>query len=265
MLSRTLGTAIFLAMAIFSKDALANIDIPVTSGPNPTCVSRLYSDILVPTGWGNGNDAATNFVQSPEGTLGVTIFFEIGPYGDLSSYSSTGTQAMQGVGEVSINRWRNDDTIENVNNHGEQSKGGIIAVIKESAAWHHETYHGEGTLLQAQRNRFYNILNGDPQSLDCRGLLGSWVIGQSIIAQYYGTSHPPTTVVSWPNPPAQLSLYYGSSDFGSEQLPGVSTVNQQYVVHSASWSVPRYLSSDYEENFFLLSNARARSGFPPFI
>ena len=61
--------------------AAADITIPVTSGNSPTCVGRLYSDILKPSGWGSDNGAATRFVQSPEGVLGVTMFFEIGPYG----------------------------------------------------------------------------------------------------------------------------------------------------------------------------------------
>ena len=247
------------------SSAVANIDIPVTNGASPTCVGRLYSEILIPTGWGSDNGAATRFVQSPEGTLGVTIFFEIGPYGELSSYSYNGLNAMFGVGEVSINRYRNNDAVENVNNHQEIAKGGIIAVIKESDAWHHETYHGEGTLQEGQRNRFYRVLNGDPHSLDCGGLLGSWIVGQNIIRQYYGTSHAPTQTYQWNQPPAYLSLFYGSSDFGSETLPGVSTTRRQYVLHSASWSVPRYPSGEYEESFFLLQDARPSNSFAPFI
>ncbi len=242
-----------------------NITIPVSSGTSPTCVGQLYSQILVPSNWGSDNGAATRFVQSPEGTLGVTIFFEIGPYGDFPSYDPNGKEAMFGVGEVSMNRYWNNDAIENVNDHGEQSKGGIIAVIKESQAWHHETYHGEGTLLETQRNRFYSVLNGSPSTLDCKGLIASWQVAQSIIYQYYGTSNVPPTIYTWAQPPAQSALYYGSSSFGNEQLPGVSTVNVQYVKQAGSWSVPVYGKGPYEENFFLLTNAQPRTGFPQFI
>jgi hypothetical protein len=123
--------ALMVSLPLFSYAAHANITIPVSSGTSPTCVGQLYSQILIPSGWGNDSGAATRFVQSPEGTLGVTIFFEIGPYGELASYADTGREAMFGVGEVSINRWRNNDAIEDVNDHGEQAKGGIIAVIKK--------------------------------------------------------------------------------------------------------------------------------------
>ncbi len=195
----------------------------------------------------------------------MTIFFEIGPYGDLSSYDNNGREAMFGVGEVSINRWRNDDRVQNVNNHGEQAKGGIIAVIKESDAWHHETYNGSGTLLEGQRNRFYNVLNGDPNSLDCKGLIGSWMIGQSIIYQYYGTANVPPSIYTWSQVPAQNALFYGSSSYGNVTLPGVSTANSQYVQAAGSWSVPKFPSGSYLENFFRLTNAQSRAGYPPFI
>ena len=197
--------------------------------------------------------------------MGVTIFFEIGPYGEPGTEANTGTEAMIGVAETSINRFRNNDSVENVNNHGEISKGGIIAVIKESEAWHHETYHGEGTLLQSQRNRFYNILNGDPHSLDCGGLVWSLIVGENVISTFYGSSHSPTPTINLSYIPASLALYYGSSTFGNEQLPGVSTVNQQFVRQAGAWTVPKYPSGEYEENFFLLTNAIPRNGFNSFI
>jgi hypothetical protein len=234
---------------------------PNSSSPTPTCLQRLYNDLIIPSGYPDGD----TFIQSPEGTMGVTIFFEIGPYGEPGSEPYTGTEAMIGVAETSINRFRNNDSVENVNDHGEISKGGIIAVIKESDAWHHETYHGEGTLLEGQRNRFYNILNGDPHTLDCGGLIWSLIVGENVISQYYGTSHPPIQNVDLSVVPAPLALYYGSSSFGNEQLPGVSTVNQQYVQQSGAWTVPKFPSGEYEENFFLLTNAIVRAGFSAFI
>lgn len=243
------------------------IEIPVTPGPSPTCLGRLYSDILEPTGWGTDSGTATRFAQSPEGTLGITNFFEIGPYGDPASYSYNGSQAMLGVGAVSINRWRNDDRVQNVNNHGEQYKGGgIIAVIKESDAWHHETYRGEGTLLEGQRNRFYNVLNGSPQTLDCGGLINAWFMAQNVIKVYYGSNYlvaRPTSV----NPTSAVrALYYGSSaTIQGVTLPEVSTANLQYVQLVGLWEVPKFPSGNYIENFWLLTNAVTRAGYGPFI
>lgn len=176
---------------------------------------------------------------------------------------------MIGVGETSINRFRNNDSVEDVNDHGEVSKGGIIAVIKESDAWHHETYHGEGTLLETQRNRFYSILDGAPSAPDCGGLVSSLIVAENVINTYYDHVYL-AQIINMNTIPAHDALYYGSSNFGDEQLPGVSKVNQQYVQQAASWSVPTqdlrdYPSGVYEEIFFLLTNAITRSGFDGFI
>lgn len=152
-----------------------------------------------------------------------------------------------------------------MNDHGEVAKGGIIAVIKESQAWHHETYHGEGTLLESQRNRFYAVLNGSPSTLDCGGLINSWLIAQNIIAQYYGIVNPPAQTINVTTKPAYLSLYYGSSSFNNVTLPGVSTVNQAYLQSVGSWEVPKYPSGSYLENFFTLTNARPAAQLTPFI
>ncbi len=255
-----------LCIAFASTLAQADIKIPIEYGSVLTCVGRLYSDILGPSGWGQDDGAATRFVQSPEGILGVTIFFEIGPYGLPSSYSSSGTSAMIGVGTTSLNRWWNNDAILNVNDHGEQSKGGVIAVIKKSDAWHHESYHGNGDLLESQRNRFENVMNSDPQSLDCGGLINSWYIAQNVISVYYGTSYPPAKSVAVNTHVAPQALYYGSATSIEDiNLPGVSYVNTKYVQLSGIWQVPNFPSGQYYEHFFLLTNAQPRAGYGPFI
>jgi hypothetical protein len=59
---------------------------------------------------------------------------------------------------------------------------------------------------------------------------------------YYGTYHPPIQTINLSYVPASQALYYGSSSFGNEQLPGVSTVNQQYVKQAGAWTVPKYPS-----------------------
>jgi hypothetical protein len=267
MLQRLLFILSLVFLSAFPAYSQLTIN-PNATTPTPTCLGRLYSDLIIPGQYPDGN----TFIQSPEGTLGVTIFFEIGPSGEPGTEGYTGTEAMIGVGETSINRFRNNDSVQNVNDHGEISKGGIIAVIKESDAWHHETYHGEGTLLEGQRNRFYSILDGDPHTQDCGGLVWSLIVGENVIQQYNGGGggHIPPQAVDLSTIPAHLALYYGSSSFGNEQLPGVSTVNQQYVQSAGAWSVPtqdliHYPGGFYSENFFLLSNAVVRSGFFNFI
>ena len=244
-----------------SSVARADITIPVSSGSTPTCVGRLYSEILVPLHWGSDNTVATTFAQSPEGVLGITMFFEIGPYGEFDAYDYNGKNAMWGVGVVSYNRFINNDKIENVNNHQEVARGGLIAVIKESQAWHHEDYQGTGTLLEGQRNRFYSILNGSPNTLDCGGLLGSWRLAISFIQQTSGTGHPAANPYVIQTSPAPRGLFYASStSVSSSTLPGVSTTKLQYAQSVGSWIVPKYPSGSYSENFFTLTDAQPVSG-----
>ena len=156
----------------------------------------------------------------------------------------------------------------NINFHGEKTKGGIIAVIKESQVWHHETYHGEGTLLESQRNRFYNILNGDPNSLDCGGLLFSWVAAQNFMQTYWGLANgttPPFGLSVTPSP-AYRSLYYMSaSSPGTPANFGLSSGERPFLQIVNTWTVPRYPSGQYYEEFWTLTNAVTDPNAGPFI
>ena len=255
-----------LILLLTGQVATAELTVPVQSGGTPTCLSRVYTEILQPANWGTDSNAATRFIQSIEGTLGVTMFFEIGPYGNFDSYSYNAKNAMWGVGVVSLNRYRNNDSIENINNHGEVAKGGFKAVIKESQAWHHETYHGEGTLLEGQRNRFYSILNGDPNNLDCSGLIGSFRLSIGFVEVYWGTSNTlPSAVQIQPSPTPRALFYASSSTIEGTQLPGVSTTHLQYAQQVGTWEVPRYPSGSYFENFFTLTDAVPANSFYNFI
>jgi len=81
----------------------ADVTITVTQRSGATCLGRMYSDILQPGGWGALGDttAPTRFVQSDQGTLGLTLFFEARP-NDNSNYSSG--LVMQAIGFTAINR-----------------------------------------------------------------------------------------------------------------------------------------------------------------
>src|ERR1039458_8768552 len=71
------------ALLMFRSTSEAQVNIPVGSGPYPTCLGQMYSDILWPTNFvGNGNydpNAPTAFANSNYGVLGLTIFFEVRP------------------------------------------------------------------------------------------------------------------------------------------------------------------------------------------
>lgn len=100
MLRWALAMNILLLSAI---SAAADVTITVVSSPTQTCLSRMYSDILVPGNWGTATDttAATKFAQSDMGTLGLTLFFEARP-ADNSNYNSY--QVMEAIGYAAINR-----------------------------------------------------------------------------------------------------------------------------------------------------------------
>jgi hypothetical protein len=109
----------------------------------------------------------------------------------------------------------------------------------------------------------YSILNGDRSTPDCGGLIWSLMVAENVIYKYYGSPRTPIQSIDLTYVPASQALYYGSSSFGNEQLPGVSTVNQQYVRPTPD--LKDYPSGVYKENFFLLTNAIVRPGFSSFI
>lgn len=91
-------------LAIFAnRIAYADVQITVQTGPTPTCVGRLHAQIIGPGGYGTATDktAATRFVQTNEGTLGLTLFFEVKP---TSSIDMNTDQALLSIGFVAVNR-----------------------------------------------------------------------------------------------------------------------------------------------------------------
>jgi hypothetical protein len=167
--------------------AHADITIPVTSGSSPTCLGRLYSDVLIPSRWGTVTDlnAATNFAQSEQGTVGFTIFFEVRPNAG-ADYSVGGQDVLRTIGLTAINR---TSTTGFVNSHYTTFK----AITKNMSAVWVSVPDGSGDLQSTQKNALPGILNGAPTSQDCNGLIYALQIGQNIAAiEGNEPTHPPS-------------------------------------------------------------------------
>lgn len=103
---------VLLSSLSLAPICLSQMTIPAEpTSPTPTCLGRLYTDILVPSGWGDDANAGTRFIQSDEGALGLTIEYELRVNGNANTYWQSGSQAMFGIGEVSINRWLNNEKV----------------------------------------------------------------------------------------------------------------------------------------------------------
>lgn len=175
---------LFLACAC-SVSAKADITIPVTSGPNPTCLSTLYNQVLTPSGWGPTSDttAATRFAQSNQGTLGFTIFFEVRPVTSANSSDTSTSNTMNAIGAVALNR-------QSVSGFVSSRLTGFKAVTKDMSSVWVRTNDGSGDLQATQKAALPVILNGSPTSADCNGLIYALQAGQNVAAELSDAADP---------------------------------------------------------------------------
>jgi RHS repeat-associated protein len=163
------------------------VTVPVRDSPVPTCLTRVFREVITPSGFGTTNDdnAATNFFSSLEGTFGLSLFFEVRPSGYTTDRSSPVYQAALGVGFVYINRY--------IAQWGAESGfHSLEKVVMDASTPIWEPGSGDSRQMRSRyRNTLYSILNGAPNDNkgDCDGLIWSLHLGQSMIAHSVGVSH----------------------------------------------------------------------------
>lgn len=206
----------------------------------PTCLGRLYHEILVPSGWGTLSDltAATKFANSDQGTLGLTIFFEVRPNAG-SDYSASGQAVEQSIGFTALNL---NSTIGFMSSNYTTFKA---KTKKMSEVWEHY-YDGSGNLNSTQKTALISILNETPTSQNCNGLIYALQMGQNISAKNGGGNdpgHPPANIFNV-GTYAPGSLWFNSS--GTSPSSGAFFIN--------SFNTPKYPSGSYTWYFYGQNN-----------
>jgi hypothetical protein len=185
----------------------ADVTVVVAPGSTPTCLGRLYNEIIVPSGYGTSTDlnAATRMLQTDEGALGLTIFFEVRPNGSSNTESVAGTDVMQSVGFTALNR---NMTTGFVSSHLTSFK----AITKNMSAVWVNTNDGSGDLQSKQMKAFPGILNEAPNSQDCGGLIFSLEMAQNISRNPFGgtSGFLPAVTMQYRNA-APASLWFNST------------------------------------------------------
>lgn len=248
----------------FTPVCLSQMTIPAEpTSPTPTCLGRLYTDILIPSGWGSDANAGTRFIQSNEGTLGLTIEYELRVNGDATTYWPSGSRAMFGIGEVSINRWLNDEKVVRIEDWrwGQDLRSKIE---NASQVWHHDYHQGKGVLLQKFRVPFYATLNGPPDTSDCKGLLYSLVFAQNILATggYEYDGHPPAYYIPLNSKAAYRAIYYRSN---TTDAPSVNDQEKSYRSLVSQWEFPYPGQKVSNEYFWTLTNIVPRGPYADFF
>lgn len=232
------------------------------TSPTPTCLGRMYTDILIPSGWGTDANAGTRFIQSNEGTLGLTIAYELRVNGNASTYWPSGSQAMFGISEVSINKWLNDENVVRLEDRkwGQDMRSKIE---NSSQVWHHDYHQGMGVLLQKFRDPFYATLNGDPHTSDCEGLLYSLVFAQNVFQSggYQYDGHPAAYYIPLTSRAAYRAIYYRSN---TTSPPGVNDSEKPYRSLVSQWQFPYPGQKVSNEYFWTLTNIAPRGPYADF-
>jgi RHS repeat-associated protein len=223
-----------------------DISIPITTTDHPTCLGELFKDVITPSGFGTASDpnSATNFARSQAGILGLTVFFETRPNGFPTNVYSGQNQAMLGVAYVMINRYRVGWGSE------DKAHFSLQTVTKNaSSVWHHENGDGSGTLLEGQRNTLSRILNGDPNSGDCQGLIYSFFLAENVISATIGSATTPAFGLYTYNPVGN-ALFFNSNN----KTPSVSSQNRRHLYRIKQIDTPKFGRGSYHFYFWGLDN-----------
>lgn len=217
---------IFMVATLYSH---ADVTITVVSGTSPTCLGSLYSKILVPGGWGSISDTtiATQFAQSNEGVLGLTMFFEVRPN---STYPPHGNQAMNAIAFASMNtHLASNITPREYSTYKSQIKF-------QSKVWTRQS-NGSGDLASTEKAELPGILNEAPTSANCTGLLYSWTLAQNYINYYYYTGHTPAysiDVTEMNANPTRQEIFFNSTG----NLPSVLSSRRWNLFSAGTFYVP---------------------------
>lgn len=244
------------ALLTFHNTAEAQVTIVVGSGPYPTCLGQFYSDILWPTGFvGNGYydpNGPTAFVNNNYGVLGLTIFFEVHPYGyeavyDSSGYGAGGSEAMASVAATAINR-------SNTNNIDTANPGGnpwlILATKDMSPSIWNTNNQGTGGLKSGLNSNLLSLLAGPPHTQDCDGLMYSFAMAIAAEAAH-ASGYLPVPLTANPTNIFPRTLFFNSD--GS--IPSVSPSRKQNLQELGIANAPRYPSGAFPWYFWTITDA----------
>jgi hypothetical protein len=257
---------LLLAFAVFHDVSQAQVSLPVTSSSNATCLGQMYSDILWPSSYvGNGYydpNGPTNFANSNEGVLGLTIFFEVRPFGyesvyDSGGYGEGGSEAMASVAATAINRSRTN----NVDVSNAPGDPWIILATKDmSPSIWSVNKQGTGGLQSGMYSTLISILNGAPQTQNCNGLMYSWAMAIAASdAQNNGTLQIPQTA----NP---TNIFPGTLFFNTDgSVPSVSSAQKPFLQELGLTQAPKYPSGAYPWYFWTITDATTFGNFPAML
>jgi len=220
------------------------VNVPVTDSPVPTCLSRVFREVITPSGFGTTNDdnAATRFFSSLEGTFGLSLFFEVRPNAYTTDSSSPSYQAALGVGFVYINRY--------VAQWGSESGfHSLEKVIMDASTPIWERGSGDSRQIRSEyKDKLYDILNGAPNDNkgDCDGLIWSLHLAQSMIAHSIGINHPLPRQLSVYNPVGNALAFHS---FNNTKVPKGWDKRFRYT---KSLLVPKFGGGQLPFHFFEL-------------
>lgn len=233
---------IFALVAIFaSHSARADVQITVLFGSTPTCLGRLYNQIIVPGGYGTATDttAATRFFRTDEGTLGLTLFFEIQP---VSVTDNITNEALLSVGFTAVNRTR-------VTNVVPAQYKTVKSITKNmSAVWSNSNTtptDGTGDLAAKEKTELPQYLGEAPTSQHCEGLIYSLVLAQNMalgaLNEVVQPAYPIQAAGGMINGPPLRSPMPSTLFFLSNpNPPSVSSSRKANLVELGYLGVPRF-------------------------
>ncbi len=198
---------------------------PIADVDRPTCLGRVFREVITPSGFGTTNDdnAHTKFFSSLEGTFGLSLFFETRPNLYTTDREDPYYQAMLGVGFTYINRYAAQWGAES----GFHTLKKVI-MDASTPIWR----RGAGDSRQMRgnyRDALIDILNGPPNDDrgDCDGLIFSLHLGQSMVAYSVGISHSVPRQMYVYNPVGNaLSFHSGRNPY---PLPDYWNKNLRYT------------------------------------
>ncbi|MEK7993482.1 MAG: RHS repeat-associated core domain-containing protein, partial [Planctomycetota bacterium] len=160
---------------------------PIVDVDRPTCLTRVFREVITPSGFGTTNDdnAHTNFFSSLEGTFGLSLFFETRPNRYTTDREDPYYQAMLGVGFTYINRYA-------AQWGAESGFHTLKKVIMDASTPIWERGAGDSRQMRGSyKDKLVDILNGSPNDDkdDCDGLIFSLHLGQSMVAHSVGITH----------------------------------------------------------------------------
>jgi len=257
-------TAAFLLSSISISQA-QGVNIPVSFGSTPTCLGQMYSDILWPSGYIPYGDYDVNapsaFANTGQGTLGLTIFFEVRPYGyqsvyDSSAYGSGGSQAMEGVAYTAMNRSVSNN-IDTSNYPGDPWL--VLATKDMSPSIWTVNKQGTGGLRSSFNSKLISILNGAPQTQDCNGLMYSWAMAIATT----NTNSATWSSLGVPQPANGSNPFHGELFFNTDgSTPSVSKSREYALQELGLANAPKYPSGASSWYFWTMTDATGYTGGP---